>query len=129
MHWAWKIKNKKVSPARVPPRAGIDIDWDHQNDEVSIAAASAMVDAYGMSSLKIAPALRSRHTERKAIDMTISWAVKELVLMNASGEEVKIASLPRTGMNAELHAVGLGYGVIKFRGGAVDKPHWSADGA
>ncbi len=42
---------------------------------------------------------------------------------------LKIASLPRAGMNAELHASGLGYGVIKFRGGAVDKPHWSADGA
>ena len=128
MHWAWKIKNKKVSPAKVPPRAGIEIDWNHEDDEASIAAASAMVDAYGISTLKIAPALQSRHTERKAIDMTISWTVKELVIMNASNEEEKIASLPRTGMNAELHAVGLSYGVTKFRGGAVDKPHWSTDG-
>ncbi|QNB09910.1 peptidoglycan-binding domain-containing protein [Herbaspirillum frisingense] len=129
MHWAWKIKHKKVSPAKVPHRAGVDIEWDHQDDEASIAAASAMVDAYGMSSLKIAPALRSRHTERKAIDMTISWSLKELVIVDAFDAKVKIASLPRTGMNAELHTVGLSYGVIKFLRGAVDKPHWSSDGA
>ncbi|CAJ0818191.1 hypothetical protein LMG19087_03349 [Ralstonia wenshanensis] len=30
--------------------------------------------------------------------------------------------------NAKLKEVGRSYGVIKFVGGATDKPHWSTDG-
>lgn len=31
-------------------------------------------------------------------------------------------------MNTALHLVGRSYGVIKYHGGARDKPHWSSDG-
>ena len=41
---------------------------------------------------------------------------------------VEIASGPRDGMNPELAKVGASYGVIKFYGGAVDRPHWSTNG-
>ena len=95
--------------------------------EASVRAATAMVSAYGMSTLKVAPALRSRHTERKTIDMTISWSGK-LAILDAAGSVVEIDTTPRTGMNEKLHEVGASYGVIKFWKGAADKPHWSTDG-
>ncbi|KXB29911.1 peptidoglycan-binding domain-containing protein [Dechloromonas denitrificans] len=127
MHWSWMIANGKSEAADVSAKAGVNINWDHGNDEASKAAAKAMVAEYGMSGLKVAPALRSRHTERKAIDMTISWK-KELVIAGADGSHVTIKTEPRTGMNEDLHAVGAGYGVIKFWKGDADKPHWSTDG-
>lgn len=107
---------------------GVNIEWDHGDDDASTKAASAMVSAYGMNALHVAPALRSRHTERKAIDMTITWSAKVLTVKDASGVDVKIETSPKTGMNTKLHEVGASYGVIKFWKGAADKPHWSTDG-
>lgn len=86
-----------------------------------------MVAEYGMGGLKVAPALRSRHTEGKAIDMTISWK-NNLVIAGADGNDVTIKTEPRGGMNEDLHAVATGYGVVKFWKGDTDKPHWSTDG-
>lgn len=128
MHWSWKISNKKIKAEKVPPMSGVNIDWDHGGEVLSIQAASAMVSAFGMDGLEVAPALTSRHTERKAIDMTISWTSKELNIVDASGDEIIIDSGPKTGMNTKLHEVGSSYGVIKFWLGASDKPHWSTDG-
>lgn len=133
MHWSWKISNGKVDPRHVPEHPGILIRWDH-NDEVghysskaSKAAADAMVAAYGMQNLRDAPALNSRHIAGYAIDMSISWE-RDLEIDTSGGRAVTVASLPRTGMNATLHSVGASYGVIKYRGGERDKPHWSTDG-
>jgi hypothetical protein len=86
-----------------------------------------MVNGYGISGLNVAPALNSRHTQKQAIDMNISWS-GTLTINNASGTAVTISSNPKTGMNSELHTVGATYGVIKFVGGNSDKPHWSNDG-
>jgi hypothetical protein len=86
-----------------------------------------MVNGYGISGLNVAPALNSRHTQKLAIDMNISWT-GTLTINNASGTAVAISSDPKTGMNSELHTVGATYGVIKFVGGNSDKPHWSNDG-
>lgn len=127
MHWSWMIANGKAEAPDVPAKAGVNINWDHGNADASKAAAKAMVAEYGMGGLKVAPALRSRHTERKAIDMTISWT-KDLVIAGADGNDVTIKTEPRGGMNEDLHAVGAGYGVIKFWKGDADKPHWSTDG-
>lgn len=41
---------------------------------------------------------------------------------------VRATTEPRSGMNEDLHAVGAGYGVIKFWKGDADKLHWSTDG-
>jgi hypothetical protein len=128
MHWSWKISKKKVKAEEVPLMQGVNIQWDHGDEKSSVNAASAMVSAFGMDSLEVAPALSSRHTERKAIDMTISWTSEELIIIDASGDEVLIDSGPKTGMNAKLHEVGASYGVVKFWLGASDKPHWSTDG-
>ncbi len=133
MHWAWRIVNDQYDPRNVPGRDGVNIKWDHVNQEgaydsaASLAAARAMVNGYGMGTLQVAPSLTSRHIEGNAIDMTIGW-VGDLVIDDAEGEEVTITSQPRDGMNADLHAVGAGYGVVKFHGGTRDRPHWSSDG-
>ena len=121
MHWSWKIAHG-TPPSSVPPMDGVNIEWTHPTLEASVSAARNMVNAYGMQNLQIPAALISRHTQRKAIDMTISWA-GTLEIRNASGEMIAIASTPRTGMNAMLKQVGQSYGVIKFVGGASDKPH------
>lgn len=127
MHWSWMIANDKAEATNIPAKAGVNISWDHGNAEASTAAAKAMVAEYGMNGLKVAPALSSRHTEGKAIDMTISWK-NDLVIAGADGKNVTIKTEPRSGMNEDLHAVGKGYGVIKYWKGDADKPHWSTDG-
>jgi hypothetical protein len=127
MHWCWMLNKKKIKAAKIPAKTGVNIEWDHSDEKASQKAAADMVSAYGMSSLKVAPALSSRHTERKAIDMSISWS-GDLTIKDANGNDVKIDTEPRTGMNEELQEVGKGYGVIKFWKGATDKPHWSTDG-
>lgn len=127
MHWCWKISRRLVRPSDVPPMTGVNIEWDHKNDAKSLQEASAMVAAYGMTRLHVAPALRSRHTEGNAIDMNISWT-GELNIIDKSNNSVIIRTSPQDGMNTELHQVGKSYGVIKYHGGAKDKPHWSSDG-
>lgn len=121
MHWAWKIGKDGADPANVTPMAGVPIIWQHPTLAQSRAAARAMVSAYGM--VQVA-ALNSRHTERLAIDMTISWA-GDLSIKKADGAAKVISSSPRNGGNAALVAVGAGYGVIKL---VSDPPHWSDDG-
>lgn len=132
MHYAWKIAHGE-DPASVPAMSGVDIDWAHLDANgiadraPAVIAAQSMVSSYGMSGLHVAPAISSRHTEGNAIDMTISWS-GTLLLEDASGKTVSIASTPRDGMNNDLAEVGKSYGVIKFVGGAKDRPHWSNDG-
>lgn len=106
---------------------GMDIEWVHPTEQASLEAAQAMVTAYGMNNLNVAPALSSNHTRGTAIDMNISWS-GTLTIAGSNGQNVAINTLPRTGMNAQLQAVGLGYGVRKFVGGNTDIPHWSIDG-
>lgn len=127
MHWAFAIANGSANPAKVPPMAGVDIQWVHTDTAgnsdaaATTAAAAAMVKAYG---IVFAPAVASRHTERLAIDMTITWS-GSLTINNASGSPVTVAPPPANGMNTGLHAVGATYGVVKL---FSDPPHWSSDG-
>ncbi|SQI36360.1 Uncharacterised protein [Serratia plymuthica] len=79
MHWSWKIARALINPDDVPKKTGVNIEWCHKNSDgkvdrnKSIQAAKDMVKEYGMTSLNVAPALKSRHTEGNAIDMNISW--------------------------------------------------------
>ena len=133
MHWCWAIVNADADPRAVPALDGVDIAWAHVDDQgaydavASVAAAQAMVDAYGMHDLGVAPALASRHIDGLAVDMAIAWT-GALTIANRAGAPVTVASLPRSGMNPDLHAVGATYGVIKFVGGDTDPPHWSDNG-
>lgn len=127
MHWSWKIVNVDADPKTIPGKEGVNINWDHGDNEESVQAAQAMVDGYGMRNLHVPPALASRHIDGKAVDMSISWT-GDLAIENADGTTATIKSDPKTGMNAELKTVGATYGVIKYVGGDADKPHWSSDG-
>lgn len=132
MHWSWRITKKSYDPQTVPAMLGVNILWAHVVNGVyseadSRAGAADMVAGFGMERLKTAPALTSNHITGNAIDMNVSWA-GNLTIAKADGTSVTIQSEPRDGMNTDLHAVGAGYGVIKFVGGAADIPHWSSDG-
>jgi hypothetical protein len=133
MHWCWSIVNAGADPRTVPPMAGVPIRWDHTDDTGaysqadSVAAAQAMVNAYAIQNLQVAPALQSRHTAGMAVDMAIAWS-GTLAIVDGTNQTVGIATAPQSGMNELLWAVGATYGVIKFVGGAADKPHWSDNG-
>jgi len=121
MHYSWCIAREGLAPTSVPAMAGVDIDWAHldsegkSNHQAAVSGAHAMVAGYAMAH---SAALTSRHTERRAIAMTISGAVGTDV-RNANGAACRISS------SSDLHAVGQSYGVVKL---ASDPPHWSDDG-
>lgn len=122
MRHSWDISKGLVKPKDVPAREGVAIEWDHGNDTASIDAAKAMVSGYEIA---YRPSLTSRHIDRLAIDMSISWT-GTLSIVNAAGTTIEITSTPRTGKeNTDLHTVGGGYGVHKL---VSDPPHWSSDG-
>lgn len=129
MHWSWKIARNITDPRNAVPMPGVDIDWVHLTDAgapdiaKSRSAASQMVSLYGIVAQ---PALVSRHTEGRAVDMNISWN-GPLTIAGPKGGKVTISIEPRTGMNPELAQVGAMYGVMKARF-ANDPPHWSDDG-
>jgi D-alanyl-D-alanine dipeptidase len=129
MYWAYEIGNGHIVPngTNIPKMKGVDIEWKHATPSQSKQAARNMLATFGMLALKTKPALKSRHTEKKAVDMTISWT-GNLTIVDGKGKTVTISTTPRTGMNAELQKVGKSYGVIKFWKGLRDKPHWSTDG-
>jgi hypothetical protein len=127
MHFAFSIARENLDPATVPAKAGVDIEWVHpatpavSSAKASKDAAETMVLAYGIA---FKPALGSRHTEGKAIDMSIAW-IGDLVILKADGTSITVTSAPRTGDNSSLQQVGASYGVIKL---VSDPPHWSSDG-
>lgn len=133
MHWSWRIANMKADAQRIPSMPGVDIRWDHTDSNgrfsssASIAAAKAMVAAYQMQRLGVAPSLTSRHTLGLGIDMSVTWT-GTLLIGDATGHTVEIATLPRSGLNKALQQVAVTYGVIKYKGNGRDQPHWLDNG-
>lgn len=128
MHYSFCIARQALDPSTVPTMAGVDIQWVRTDAQgapdlpASRSAAEQMVQAYG---IVFKPALTSRHTEGRAIDMHITWQ-GDLTIANAAGGQVTITTEPRTGAgNTDLWGVGAAYGVLKL---ATDPPHWSSDG-
>ena len=115
MHYSSKISLGNIKADKVPAMDGVNIDWVHDSGDESKKAASAMAKGY---TIVYPPALISRHTEKSAVDMTITGIVGKKI-KNASGEEVEIKKL------SDLNAVGATYGVNKL---VSDPPHWSDDG-
>lgn len=134
MHWCWRIVNQNVDPATVPSMAGVNISWVHEGTtpqkarQAGVAAAREMVIEFNIQRLGVAPALHSRHMLGFGIDMSIQWS-GTLSIVDAHGLTVVIASIPRTGLNQNLHRVGASYGVIKYNRSGRDDPHWSDNGA
>jgi hypothetical protein len=139
MHFCWTINKKIDDPANVPPfkpgpgQDAVDIQWLHKKSSgapdlaASRAAAAEMVAAYGMTRLKVAPALKSNHIAGKALDMSVSWT-KTLTIENKSGKTIEIKSSPRDSTNPDLIAVAKTYGVIHLIDVMKDPPHWSFNG-
>jgi hypothetical protein len=119
MHFAWEIARNDLSPSEVPPKDGVDIDWDHPDAE---QAAEDMVEGYGMRAEAV---LDGNHMKGLAIDMEVSWT-GSIELVDAHGAAHTITS-PHGNANPGLQAVGLTYGVQKLSV-AIDEPHWSIDG-
>ena len=121
MHYSWRVGRGEIEASDVPAMAGVDIDWVHRdrrgrpNPTGSRAAAAGMAGLYG---IEYAPSLATRHTQRRAIDMTITQYVGK-TFADADG----VATRVRTA--SELYALGRTFGVIKL---VVDRPHWSDDG-
>lgn len=121
MHYAWAIAKEGASPTSIAAKAGVHIDWAHldakgrSDQKAAVKAALAMVNGYGMAHSAV---LVSRHTEKRAIDMTISGVVGKSV-SDANGKAMAIKSLK------DLNPVGKSYGVVKL---VSDAPHWSDDG-
>jgi len=121
MHYAWAIAKEGASPTSIAAKAGVNIDWAHldakgkSDQKAAVKAALAMVNGYGMAHSAV---LVSRHTEKRAIDMTISGVVGKSV-NDANGKAIAIKSL------RDLNPVGKSYGVVKL---VSDAPHWSDDG-
>jgi hypothetical protein len=127
MHWSFAINAHEVDPEDVPQQAGVEIDWVHRKPDgapdlaASRAAAAAMVEGYDIVH---APSLKSLHIFGKAIDMSIGWD-GDLKIKQKNGAAKTIGSLPRSGLNHTLWAVGATYGVLKL---PTDPPHWSSNG-
>jgi hypothetical protein len=127
MHYAWRIARKQLDPKHIPKISGVNIEWDHGEIDASVKAAKAMLIVLQINNLPIKPALRSQHNSGLAIDMDVEWS-GTVEVKDASGNMVKIATLPRTGINRQLIAIAATYGVKKYSGPGSDRPHWSNNG-
>ncbi len=124
MHWCCLIAGYRgkdnvfhqIAPGDVPAMTGVDIDWTCGGDPGGArSAAIAMRDKF---QIVYPAALQSRHTQRRAIDMTITWQGSILVL-SKNGNAMAAAAL------SDLFPIGATYGVMKLKD---DIPHWSDDG-
>jgi Putative peptidoglycan binding domain len=121
MHYCIPVANRGLAASNVPPFPGVNINWVHYTDAISVAAADGMAAAYDIA---YPAALRSNHTVGRAIDWYISWK-DTLKIKDGTGKIVSIGA-PRSSVNnQQLWSVGTSYGVIKL---APDEPHWSLDG-
>jgi hypothetical protein len=127
MHWSWMIVKRDADTRAIPTMSGVAIVWTHPDVQASKAAAQEMVTGYGIGNLGIPPALNSKHTAGLAVDMSISWS-GTLSIMNNAGLIISIVSSPQSGTNDDLADVGANFGVIKYNGSGVDRPHWSDTG-
>jgi D-alanyl-D-alanine carboxypeptidase-like protein len=122
MHWAWaiakgKIAYNKLSTIKNP--LGIDIVWDHGDKASSKAAAAAMVAGYQMAHTA---ALASRHTERRAVDMSIKKLPEFLKIPSG---EVAVGTAAANQNQTLWMVAESNYSVVKL---PKDPPHWSEDG-
>lgn len=135
MHYAWLIAKNRLSDehlsdaSQIPTMPGVDINWDYKNAQLTRQAAQEMLAFFDIgSNLKTAPALRSRHTARLALDMDVSWSGTKSIL-NASGKAVTIRNNQGSAaLNPKLIKLAATYGVIHFHIPSKDKTHWSNDG-
>jgi len=111
----------QIAPDEAPAMAGVDIDWTHGGDiGAARAAAVAMREAYDIA---FPAALISRHTQRRAVDMTIK-VLSGAIIKDAQGVPYAFHG-SADGMDARVIAIGKTFGCLKL---FSDPPHWSDDG-
>jgi hypothetical protein len=121
MHWCGMIAGSGQDPHAVPPMPGVPIDWTNGNNLAAAkVAAQAMMAGY---QIRFPAALASRHTQRRAIDMTIHIPAGAMIVDN-HGKSYHFAAAC-TGEDPRVVAIGATFSVIKL---ATDPPHWSDDG-
>lgn len=126
-HWSWKISQGKCKASDATTLSGVDIDWNHGDDEKSKSGALEMVTGFGLAippQSTNPPSLTSNHIDGKAVDMTIKWT-GNLSVKKKDGSIVTIAYSSNVNANTLLHQVGDSYGVKKLK---TDAPHWSYNG-
>lgn len=121
MHYCVKVARRWINAASVPSFPGVEIDWVHYNNEISVWWAERMVEAYEIA---YPAALRSNHTIGRAVDWYIEWE-GTLKIKDLSGQIVQVGAPRNSFDNAKLWQVGATYGVYKL---PADPPHWSFDG-
>lgn len=126
-HWCWRIAEKKCRAKDATKISGVDIIWDHGNDEDSIKGAKVMESGFRLAPYprsKIPPSPKSLHIQGEAVDMAIIW-VGEIEVKRKDGTKVKIYYNNNPNLNTVLIEVGKSYGVIK---NTKDGIHWSKNG-
>lgn len=120
MHYSYSIANG-ADPSGVPAMAGVAIDWVHHDSSGGVDLSASKSAAQDMASgydIAYPPALSSRHTEGRAVDMTVGNFVGK-TFTDGSGTNSTVTN------QSDLETLGASYGVIKLRS---DPPHWSDDG-
>jgi uncharacterized protein YcbK (DUF882 family) len=122
MHWAWMVARGKITYSKLNSISNpqkIDIVWDHGDEASSREAARAMVSGYHMAHVA---ALSSRHTEGRAVDITIR-RLPEILKIDKKEWPIGVA---RADANEALWFIGEHLFSVKKL--ATDPPHWSDDG-
>ncbi|MCP6763098.1 MAG: peptidoglycan-binding protein [Fischerella sp. CENA71] len=122
MHYSARINRREISPQYVPAMSGVDIEWVHYTNAVSLQAAKDMVEAYGVGGNPVS--LNSRHIQRLAIDWNVTWDGK-INIQDKNGRMVSVGEPCNAALNKNVWKVGESYGVYKL---SNDPPHWSVDG-
>jgi len=136
MHYAWRVGLEGMDPLLVPPYDGpapnVAVCWAHHDAlgsfdaSASKAAASKMVSLFQIGHKPgHKPAFPTTHSLGQAIDMQVTWTGTLAIHAKGASTPTLITSLPQSGLNPELHAIGATYGVIKL---VKDPPHWSLFG-
>jgi hypothetical protein len=126
-HWCWLIGLGKAKASEATEMTGVEIEWDHGEEEKSKAGAKEMIDGFHLAvppTSTNAPALNSNHIAGKAIDMAITWK-DTIKIKKKDGTEESVTFMDDVNQNTKLHAVGESYGLKKL---TSDAPHWSVDG-
>jgi len=126
-HWCWLIGLGKSKASDADEMTGVEIEWDHGDDEKSKKGAKEMIDGFGLAvppQSTNAPALNSNHIAGKAVDMNITWKAT-IKIKKKDGTEVSVDFMDDVNQNTKLHDVGESYDVHKL---TTDAPHWSIDG-
>src|ERR1043165_5912721 len=95
---------------------GVDIEWDHGDEEKSKAGAKDMIEGFGLAvppNSTNAPSLTSNHISGKALDMDVTWN-GTIKIKKKDGTVESVAFMPNVNLNTKLHGVGASYGVRKL---------------